>query len=246
MIVFAVFALVVFGILYPILFKKPTCSDGKQNGTETGIDCGGVCSAICKSDAVKPITVWSRAFPVTGNFYNLAAYIQNPNQEAAVRKANYEFRIYDTDNKLIGRRQGTTYIPPNGQFTVFESRFDAGKSKIRSVTFDFTGVLDWQKKKPILNTLPIKADSIVLDTNSNIPTLTARVRNDSVYDIPQFSIVAIVYDINNNAINVSKTIKSGIKSNSTTQVYFTWPESFIGTPIKSDVLVQINPFSVSF
>ncbi len=246
-IVFGVFALLVFWIVYPIVFKAPTCIDNKQNGTETGIDCGGSsCTKICNAETAEPVTVWSRAFPVTANIYNLVAYIENPNISAAVVDIKYEFRIYDTNNKLIGRREGSTFIPPNQQFVVFEPRFSSGESDIKSISFEFLPPFVWQKKNPTINTLPIKATNIIFQQNSSPPSLNAQIKNDSIYDIPPFEIVAILYDIDNNAINVSKTEKAGLYSNSRTLVTFTWPEALRGVVVKQDILVQINPFKMSF
>lgn len=244
--VFGIFFLIVFWILYPIIFKKPTCFDGKQNGTETGIDCGGSCSRVCDADTADPIIVWSRAFPVTGNIYNLAAYVSNQNKNAAIRQAKYEFKVYDINNKLIGRREGSTFIPPNQQFAIFEPRFIPGQSQIKSVSFEFIPPYLWDKKEPILNTFPIKIDNIVLDNNFNEPTLAARVKNESIYDVPAFDVIAILYDLNGNAINVSKTSKDGLKSNANIPVFFTWPEALSAVPVKQDILVQINPFNLSF
>jgi len=245
-IVFGVFFLIIFWILYPMIFKKPTCFDGKQNGTETGIDCGGSCARICDVETADPITVWSRAFPVTGNIYNLVAYVSNQNKNGAIREAKYEFKVYDTNNKLIGRKEGSTFIPPNQQFAVFEPRFIAGENQIKSVSFEFIPPYLWQKKEPILNTFPIKIDNIVLDNDFNEPTLTARVKNESIYDIPSFEVIAILYDLNDNAINVSKTSKEGLRSNASLPVFFTWPEALSAIPAKRDILVQINPFNLSF
>ncbi len=244
--IFGVFALIVVWIIYPIIFKNPTCSDGKQNGTETGIDCGGSCSEICSAQTASPVVVWNRAFPVTGNIYNLVAYVENPNRGAAIANINYEFRIYGTNNKLIGRRLGSTYIPPDKDFVVFEPRFNSGQSKIRSISFEFLPPFVWQKKKSTLNTLPIKVNNIVYSSDINSSSLSAQVENDSIYNIPAFNVIAVLYDINNNAINVSDTRKEGLASNDTLPIIFTWPEVLSKTPVKHDVLVQINPFSVSF
>jgi hypothetical protein len=241
-----VFLLIVFWIVYPMIFKKATCFDGKLNGSELEIDCGGTCSRFCDSQVSIPITVWSRAFPVTGSIYNLAAYVENQNTNAGVVKANYEFRIYDTNNKLLGRREGSTYIPPNQQFVVFEPRFDVGESQIRSVSFEFLPPFVWQKKEPTANILPVKVSNIVLNNDFNQPNLTAQIKNESIYDLPPFDVVAILYDIDNNAINVSKTGKEGLVSNGNLFVSFTWPEALPSVPVKRDVLVQINPFTVSF
>ena len=239
-------AIIIFLIIAPTIFKKPTCTDGSKNGDETGVDCGGSCSLMCKIDVSDPVILWSRSFPVIGTNYNLVAYVENRNKNSAVYTAPYEFRIYDKNNKLLGRRQGQTFIPPNQQFAIFESRFDAGQSEVKTVTFDFTGPLVWVKKAPTLGTLPIHVNNIIFDNNKDTPNLSAVVNNDSIYDLPEFDVIAILYDINHNAINASKTHKDKILNNSKMPIVFTWPEVLSALPVTEDVLVQINPFSVSF
>lgn len=238
--------LIVFAFAYPYIFKKPTCSDKKQNGVETGIDCGGTCSLVCKSDISEPNVLWSRAFHVTGTTYNLVAFVENRNNDAGVVNAPYEFKVYDTNNKFLGRKEGRTFIPPNQQFAVFESRFDAGQSQIKNVTFEFNPALTWIKKEPTLQTLKINVSKIIFNDDKDTPSLTAVVNNDSIYDIPGFDVVAILYDIDRNAINASKTTKGKLSSNVSLPLVFTWPEALSSFPVTKDVLIQINPFSVSF
>jgi hypothetical protein len=43
----AIIVVIALAIIIPKLNTKPTCSDGKQNGTEQGVDCGGACSKLC-------------------------------------------------------------------------------------------------------------------------------------------------------------------------------------------------------
>jgi len=243
---FIFLALIVFAFTYKLIFKQPTCSDGKQNGEETGVDCGGSCIRVCDAEATTPVVIWSRAFPVIDNNYNLVAFVENRNKDSAVVSADYEFRIYDTNNKLLGRRQGKTFIPPNQQFPVFESRFYAGDSNVKSISFEFTSPLVWVKKDPTLQTLPINVSKISFDNNPDTPTLSANIDNNSIYDIPEFDVIAILYDIDHNAINASKTHKGKLLNNSSTQAYFTWPEAFDVEPVMKEVLIEINPFSVSF
>jgi hypothetical protein len=241
-----VIALIVFAFIYPMIFKKSTCNDGKQNGEETGIDCGGKCQIVCKEDTVAPVIIWSRAFKVIGNNYNLVAYVENRNKSAAAYQASYEFRVYDINNKFIGRKEGKTFIPPNQPFAVLETRFNSGEAELKTVSFDFTSNITWVKKSPVLTTLPIRVSNIVMDNNEDTPTLKAIINNDSIYDLPEFDVVAILYDQENNAINASKTHKDGLNNNSNTNVFFTWPEPLEGFPVTQDILIQINPFMVSF
>lgn len=247
LIVLAFVALVLFGMFYKVIFKAPTCFDTKQNGGEVGVDCGGACSLYCKEQVSSPVVLWSRAFPVVGSNYNLLAYVENQNKRGAVAKAEYEFKVYDTNNQLIGSRTGTTFIPPNQRFPIFESRFDVGSAIPRYVTFSFTNELIWQVKDPVLSTLPLRVDRVVLGEDTQAPNLTARISNESIYDLPEFDIVAILYDSMHNAIAVSKTHKDGLKSNTSAPLLFTWPNPFSDTPVAPlTVLPMINPFSISF
>lgn len=244
--VFLFFGLILFLILYPYIFKKPTCSDGKQNGTETGVDCGGSCLSMCSTDVSDPIVVWARAVPVIDSTYNLVALVENTNKSSAIENAKYEFRVYNTNNELIGVREGSTFISPNKRFAVFESRFDIGESTLKSVTFNFIPPYDWVKKETELNTLSIRNENIIFDNSEYSPSLSLQVKNDSVYNIPEFDVIAILYDSDGNVINASKTHKNSLLSSGTSSVFFTWPKQFETIPAVKDIFVLINPFNVSF
>ncbi len=245
-IVLGVIIIIIFAFLYPVIFKKPTCSDGKQNGLETGVDCGGNCSLVCSEEAKAPVVLWSRAFLVVDGNYNLVALVENKNRNSAIQNISYEFRVYDSSNKLIGRREGSTFLPPNEQFPIFEPRFKASIGEIKSVSFEFTSPYVWNKKEPKIQSLPISVDKIVLEEEDTSPLLKARVVNDSNYDLPEFPVVAIVYDIDGNAINVSKTVKSGLKSKNSLDLFFTWPLPFNTEAVRFDVLPLFNPFKLPF
>jgi hypothetical protein len=241
-----VILLIVFAFTYKIIFKKPTCNDQKQNGTETGIDCGGSCSLVCPEVAQEPVILWSRAFPVIDNNYNLVAYVENRNMNSGIVSVNYEFRVYDSNNKLLGRREGSTFIPPNQQFAIFEPRFFAGENQLKSVAFQFTSPLVWVQKDPTLQKQSISVKNVIFDDNPDTPTLSADIVNDSIYDIPAFDVIAILYDTNHNAINASGSHKERLMNNSSIPVTFTWPEVLSAYPVTKDVLISINPFAVDF
>lgn len=243
---FLFIALILFWILYPIIFSTPTCDDKKKNGSENGVDCGGQCSLICKIDTREPVVLWSRAFHITANSYNLVAFIENPNINGAVRSVSYEFRIYDDNNMLIGTKTGKTFLPANQQFVVFGPRFDAGNSKIKSVLFDFTEELSFFKKPSVINELPIYINNISFNTNDNSTSLTAVMNNESIYDLPSFDVVAIFYDKDHNAVNASKTHKDSLATNSKTNLVFTWPKGFDENPASEDLIPIINPFEAEF
>lgn len=235
-------AFVLFLFLRPILFPTPTCGDNRKNGDEQGVDCGGSCMKLCSTQTTNPTILWSRAFLVSGSSYNLLAYAENQNQNGGGYEAEYEFKVYDTDNLLIGRRTGKTFIPPNQRFAVFESRFNTGQKIPKNVTFEFTSQISWWNKDSIIQKYPIKVDRVLLGDDSSSPSLTARVRNESIIDIKEFDAIAILYDANKNAIAVSKTRGNDLRSNTERTMLFTWLRPFEETPVTKEVFLQINPF----
>ena len=114
----------IFGFLKisPSLNKIPTCTDGKQNGDEIGIDCGGSCANACLSQVDAVFVLWVCAFEIVPGRYNAVAYLVNHNKNAVVQKVNYRFRFADANNVYIGKREGSTFIPPGGNFAVFLNR----------------------------------------------------------------------------------------------------------------------------
>ena len=75
--------------------------------------------------------------------YNAVAYLVNHNKNAAIQKINYRFRFADANNVYIGKREGSTFIPPGGNFVVFEPGIDIGNSIPVYVTFEFTETPIW-------------------------------------------------------------------------------------------------------
>lgn len=237
---------VLFLFFYPIIFKSPTCSDGKQNGTELGVDCGGECRRFCAFEVSEPIVLWSRIFPISGSIYNLIAYVENQNTNAGVPEIDYEFKVYDTQGKYIGRREGRTFIPPNQRFAVFEAHFDAGQSIPKNTIFQFTGPYFWLKQDSISSYIPLRTDRIVYSEENDSPRLEARIRNDSIFNAPEFDVITILYNEAHNAIGVSKTRLDGLPANQSAPLVFTWPSLFADTPVTKDIIPQINPFQIQF
>ena len=242
----AIILVIVLIIIAPYLRSDPTCFDGKQNGNEEGVDCGGSCDLICQGQAIEPVIIWSRAFSVIGNNHNLIAFIENRNKDKAVYKVNYEFRVYNKDNRLIGRREGSTFIPPNQRFAIVEPRFNSGLEEIKSVIFNFSEPIVWYKKEPTLQMMPFKTKDIYFEGDINGANLSVKVLNDSIYPLPPFDVIAILYDKDGNAINGSISRREELRGGAEINVVFTWPEKLSATPLTHDVFLSINPFEVSY
>lgn len=222
------FFLVVIGgpIVYKIATIQPTCHDGIQNQGETAIDEGGPCLKLNPAELQPHVVLWARAFQVRDGSYSAVAYIENPNKNAGVQEANYEFSLYDSQNILIAQQSGTTYIMPGGVTPVFVSGINAGNRIVAHTYFALTdGTLDW------IRTVAPQATIIVGNDQSNdiatTPTVTALAQNPSVIDEnAPVSFTAVVYDTAGNAMAASQTQIDRLPAQGQQQIVFTWPQPF--------------------
>ncbi len=243
-----IYLLIVVGVLaafsavplWRVFNKPPTCFDGKQNQGERGVDCGGSCSLACKEDVSPLVVEWSRAFKVEDGVYDIVAFIENQNSNYGVKKAIYHFKIYDKDNILIAEKFGKTYVKEREKFAVFEGGIKTGKRVPQRVFFEFDPEMSWEK----ISTKPLGVstkDKSIADIDSK-PRLNATIVNESFSAIKNMDIVAVLYDINDNAVSVSSTIVSFLDKNSSKEVAFTWQEPFLVNPSRIDIIPRVNPF----
>ncbi len=231
---------------YPFLNKAPTCNDGKQNGNETGIDCGGGCVLACVEQTDPVSILWSRTFEVVKGRFNAVAYLENHNPSKAVNKINYKFRFADANNLYIGKREGTTFIPPAGNFAIFEPAIDLGHAIPVYTTFEFTEEPVWlQVDEQKINQLKIAVSDIVLENPDTTPKLLATISNKSLFDIPQVNVVAIMYDESGNAVSVSQTYLEKLAGEESRLVTFTWPEPIAGNIVSKEIIPLFNIFGAS-
>ena len=239
------FGLLAFLAIYPSLNQPPTCNDNKKNGTETGIDCGGSCPSAC-IDQVSPVSVlWARAFQVIPGRYNAVAYIVNHNKNTAVQKISYRFRFADANNVYIGKREGTTLVPPSGNFAVFEPGIDIGNSVPVYTTFEFTDTPQWlQVPLEKINQLKVFISNIQLTNETVSPKLSANIKNNSLYIIPNLNIVAILYDASGNALSASNTYLNELDPLQSSDINFTWPQPFSKPVVQKELIPIYDVFSV--
>jgi hypothetical protein len=246
-IVFFVAVLFAGYLLYPILTTPPTCSDGKKNGDERGPDCGGVCSLVCNADAVDLLVLWSRSFEVIPGVYNSVAYIENQNPTAGIKKISYEFKLYDTDNKFIANKKGSTFISPAGKTAIFESNINTGINRIpKRTTFTFTENPVWNKASEDASNFSFLKKDIISDGLDSSPHISAVIENDSLRYVPEFDVVVLVYDSLGNAIGASKTFVEGMNPSAKQSVNFTWPKPFSVELRTIEIVPRVNVFKLNF
>lgn len=236
---------IAFMMIWPYINKQPTCFDRKQNGNESGVDCGGSCLLVCSAENYRLVTLWSRAFPVTDGMYNLMAYVENQNRESGIARINYEFRVYDENNIFLARREGTTFITSNDRTAVFEGGIEAGNRVPSRVDFTFTSPPVWIKvNREQRNALSVSVENKVLSDAFESPKVTADVVNKTLLNIRNLDTFIILYDEEENVINVSKTFIEYLPKSSRYPVVFTWPESLPKNPQRVDIFPQVNIFEL--
>jgi hypothetical protein len=223
----------------------PTCSDYKQNGTETGVDCGGSCARACSTEVDALSVIWARSFKVVDGRYNAVAYLENHNQNAVAEKVSYRFRYADKDNIYIGKSEGITFVPAGRKFAVFETGIDVGNSIPVYTSFQITTMPIWVTvSADKLSQLKILPTDIRLSGEDTAPVLTATLSNKSLFTIPEVKVVAILYDKDGNAISTSSSYLDSLKGETSVDVNFTWPEPFTGKVVSKEIIPLFNIFKV--
>lgn len=239
-----IFSGVVFWYVRPIIFAVPTCTDGKKDGDETGIDCGGSCVNLCTDEVKPPIVVWERSFLISDDVYNSVAYIENQN-DAAISEMPYEFRLYDTKGTYVTRYDGTAIIPPSGRYVIMATGIKVGNATIGSTTFDFkTPSIPWQRIKPEISSLRVGTSNLSFATSTSVQKLNATIQNKSLtIPITNLEVAAILYDKDDNAVNISETYIHTLPAQAQMPIYFTWPRPFAVPVVRYEIIPIIDVFN---
>jgi Mg-chelatase subunit ChlD len=231
-IIYIISIIIVFILLasYPvfkIFYKAPTCFDGKQNQEEVGVDCGGQCNILCATQVRNIEINWSKAFPLSNDFYDVAASIENTNINASVKNAHYTFKLYDKNDNLITERSGETFINSFDKFIIFEPNVYVGDNIPSRTTIEFTEDIVWTKETRKKFAISVKNKKLINIKTS--PRLNAILLNNSIQDIYDIEVTAVIYNKEHNAIAVSSSFLDVLEKNSSKNIFFTWPNSFTGT-----------------
>ncbi len=211
-------------VINSVFYNPPSCFDGVQNQDERGIDCGGVCVQMCIGDTQDLIVVWSKMFPVGDNVYDLAAKINNPNDDASLEHFGYTFKVYDESGSVIHKKEGEDYAEAGELFIVFEPNVRMGKKKPYRSEFEIHKPLEWINSD--VKSIPIKTRKKELIHNVTNTRLNVSLENTGIVDVfSDVDILTVISDIKRNPVGVSKTyvklFTPGMKKN----ISFTWPVS---------------------
>jgi hypothetical protein len=199
----------------------------------------------CLSQVDQISVLWARAFQVIPGHYNAVAYLENHNKNAAIDKISYRFRFADSNNVYIGKREGSTFIPPGGKFAIFEPSLDVGNSIPVYTTFEFTETPTWVTvSQDKINQLQMLVSNVVFSGEDTSPRLSATIKNGSFFTIPEMNVVAILYDGSHNAVSASRTYLEMLSPEESRDINFTWPNPFQSKVISKEIIPMYNIFSI--
>ena len=236
-----IIALLVF-VYFSVFYNAPSCFDGHHNGDERGVDCGGSCAKVCAFDTRAPNVQWARSFRITDGFYNAVAYVENQNLTFGTPELSYTFSLYDRDGELITSRSGTTFLPPDSVYPIFEARIATG-NRIPTRTFlEIESIDNWQVATAGREQFTVLDRS--LSGVDSKPRLDTTLRNTLIQDEFDVEVVATIFDSEGNALTASRSIVPLFEAREERNVIFTWPEPIAKTirscEVPTDVILAID------
>jgi Mg-chelatase subunit ChlD len=233
-------ALMILGY-FRYIYIVPNCFDGLKNGSEAGLDCGGECLRICAFTMQEPRVDWVKSFKVVDGQYNAVAYVENPNQNGAAPQLNYTITLED-NNGVIVERKGSTVLPADNIYPIFEGRILTG-GRIPTKTN-----ITFQKPDLWLPSTKARQQFTLIDRGEiknadSAPRLQSSLRNNSLLPAENVEIVVTIYDRLGSPVTASRTFVD-LEPQTVSDVIFTWPEP-IATTVRScevptDVILAID------
>lgn len=240
----ACFLLLLVGVAgYFRFFHAPaSCNDGRQNGGERGVDCGGSCTRVCALDVMPPSVRWAQAFRVTNGQYNAVAYVENRNRMVGAPALAYTFTLYDTQGAVITTRSGTTVLPPDGVYPIFEGRIATGEKVPVRTFIEIAPVEHWEQASNGRGMFEVR--SRTLADADRAPRLSAVVYNTALQEADGVEVVATIFDVRGKALTASQSVVPRIAGRAEAEIVFTWPEPIAKTirscEVPTDVMLAID------
>lgn len=233
-------ALIIFSFL-PSIIPDSSCRDGRQNQGETEVDCGGPC-APCEVRNPRAIEVlWVRGVPVRPNTYDVAAFVQNPNEVLAAPLVEYEFSLFDGSGQ-VARKTGRTFLLPQERTYVIETNITTTREPIR-VEFKALNI-DWKvsgEKRPniVVERREYRVEEIAGKRRSAVDAV---ILNRSPYDFREVEVDIAVLDGDGNLLGANQIIIEDLLSGARREFRSLWPVEFSGEAATTEVEPRVNLF----
>lgn len=231
-----------------LLYDRPSCSDGRQNGDEAGIDCGGSCQKLCSAESLPillkgdPRVLFLAESATSSRAYEVVALLENPNQDAEIYRAKYTIKVYDAVSAIpVKLIEGSAFVPKGAEFALFEGPFnlEASIAPARATLEWEAETLSWQKN---LSPEPeIEVSDTKLLNASTTPRLEATVGNLSLNTVSNLDFVALISDAEGNLFAASKTFIDTLTPGARDSIVFTWPRAFAKPAAQIRIIKRVFP-----
>jgi len=204
--------------------EVPSCFDNKQNQGEEGVDCGSPCALLCRGKAKDLNLLWTKVFPIRPGFYDVVAYVENPNFNVSAPKFSYTAKLYDADGTVIATKEGDTFALPSERFAIFAGGLSTGAKEAKSGSLEIHPGVEWfaTQKTETLFSISDK----VLSGSDKMPKLTAQLHNETAHLYRNIDVTAVLYDSKGAPIAVSSTKVEKLDPQGVENLFFTWPSPF--------------------
>ncbi len=229
-------------MLYFIYFyQQPTCFDTTKNGLEIGVDCGGACTRICAFTVAPPTVLWAQSFPGNAGQFNAVGYVENSNLAAGTPELRYTFTLRDRTG-VIATRTGTTILPPDSTYPIFEGRIDTGGRTPTETTLTLESADLWLPYA--YGRAQFKTTDLALSGADALPRLQATIENTELTTAKDIEVVATIFDAAGTPLTASQTFIDELTDRAKADVTFTWPRPIAKTlrscEVPTDVVLAID------
>ncbi len=240
--------LVVLGIYY-LIKPSATCFDGKQNQGETNIDCGGSKCGPCPEDIREELVALSQGFiPTIPSDFDLVAKIKNPNNDWGVEFLDYQFNLYDKNDKLIGLKQGKTYFLPQETKYIIKQRVSPIPApsmpipKLARIEIEIKDI-NWQELKDFEELEISIKDKKHEITEQGFNKVSGNVENKSSYDLAKIEINGLLFNEDNKLIAVGRTGITNALAGEVRYFEINWPYEVSEEVSSYELKAHTNVFS---
>lgn len=221
-----------------VLWKPPSCSDGRQNQGEAGVDCGGPCQFYCDAEVQDLRVSWARAFKASDGIYSLLAYIENPNRDKMVRSIPYRFRLYDERGIMLLEERGETYLNQEVLTGVFLGRVSLRSTVPYRTTFELLEDPIWERAE---RDLSVSVSEYAFVEGSIGTELRATIKNDEPVVLRDLEVIVVMYGADDNAVAASQTYIDMLEPRGERRVAFAWPYSLPDALGRVEFLSRVPP-----
>ncbi len=236
-VIMLVYIIIISGIgagAFYLFRTQPTCSDGKLNQGEEKVDCGGPCQKYEEIPKIENAQILEKSLiPAGSNRYDALVKIKNPNSLFGIENLGYTFNFLDASGKVIGQREGTSFLLPAETKYIFVFNLDLAE-KPDSVDFRIKSYR-WQKfsdyEEP--NIASYQKEFSFISGGPGFAQLKLKIQNKSGYDFKKITTKAVLRDRQGSPVAINETNNNDVRINEEREVNFQWSE-----PFSQDIDVQ--------